>query len=192
MLEDPALLVVLIAAALGMWYPIGSWLGRRYMSRLASSCLEKGGFLKMLSTGSFLVEFALSGFKYFGTYVEWIYPENFFTALPKLLVRRRPLAVVKIQPERPVPGRADFTRLHRHRQAADSLGSFYGYAAAYDDMSEHRAREIARRLSDSGFDRLVIGSKPNITIITRLGEMSCHNLISRAVKLARDLQDLGG
>lgn len=191
MLGEPELLVILVAAALGAWYPIGSWLGRRHMLSLASSCVEKGGVLKMITTGSFLVEFAPSGFKYFGAYVEWVYLENFFTALPRLLVRRRPLAVVKIQPERPVPGRADFSRSRAASRAAGRLGSFYGYTAAYDDMSEQRAREIARRLSERGFERLIIGPKPNITIVTWLGRRTCYDLVSQSMELARDLQGLG-
>ncbi|HWQ16443.1 MAG TPA: hypothetical protein VNL13_01235 [Sulfolobales archaeon] len=175
--------IILIALALGIWYPLGSWAGRRLMRRKASTCIERGS-LRIITPSSILVEHKIPGYKYIGIYIEWLPFENPFNLAAKLAVRRNPIAVIKIQPEEPIPGEANITKSEIQSSGGELIG---GYRAIYRGISKQRLKNIVEALQKTGFDKLVIGSKPNITIITRIKGQECINLLENSLKLVKEI-----
>lgn len=177
--------LIIIALILGIWYPTGSWLGRRFMRRIAGSCIELGGRPRIITPNSILVEHRIEGYRYVGIYIEWLPFDNPLNLAAKLIARRRAIAVIKIQPENPIPGEASITREDLAGGSGDKID---GYRATYRGISRPRMEYIVKRIKDKGFEKLVIGSKPNITIITTISGRECSEILGKSIDLVRELQ----
>ncbi len=174
--------IIAIALILGIWYPLGSWAGRRVMRSVASTCIEKG-ILRILTPSSVLVEHRIPGYRYVGIYIEWLPFDNPLNLAAKLAVRRRPIAIIKIQPEEPIPGEASIAK-----SEIQSTGEpIDGYRATYRGISKQRLSNIVEALKRSGFDKLAIGSKPNITIITRIKGEGCSEILENSIRLVEEI-----
>jgi len=176
---------IVLAIVFGTWYPLGSWVGRRLMMGYARSCLDEGGVLRLITPSSALVEYRAPGFKYIGIYVEWLPFDNPLNLAAKLASRRSPIAVVKVDPEEPIPGVASITREGLVRGAGELVK---GYRVVYRAISRQRLERIVELTASRGIDKLVIGSRPNITIITRTRGKGCSELVREAIELVSRLQ----
>ena len=180
---DAVEIIILIALILGIWYPLGSWSGRRLMRKTALTCIEKGS-LRIITPSSVLIEHKIPGYRYVGIYIEWLPFENPFNLAAKLAVRRRPIAVIKIQPEEPIPGEVSIVKKEIRSSGGEPID---GYRATYRGISKQRLKNIAEAMERAGFDKLVIGSKPNITIITRIKDQECIDILENSLKLVKEI-----
>ena len=180
---DEVEVFAILAITLGLWYSFGSWVGRRVMRSYVRSCLEEGGALRLITPSSALVEFKMKGFRYLGIYVEGLPFDNPFNLVAKLASRRSRIAIVKIQPEEPIPGEASITRSNLSRGGEE----IRGYRVVYRAISRSRLEYIVDRVASKDIDRLVIGSRPNITIITRAKKWGCSEILKKSIDLVDEI-----
>lgn len=180
---DVVEIFIILAITLGLWYSFGSWVGRRVMRSYVRSCLEMGGVLKLITPSSALVEFKIKGFRYLGVYIEWLPFDNPFNLVAKLASRKSRIAIVKIQPEDPIPGEASITKSDLFRGGEE----IRGYSVIYRAISRSRLEYIVDRVASKDIDKLVIGSRPNITIITRVRRWGCSELLKRSMGLVTEI-----
>jgi len=177
---------VVLAIVFGAWYPLGSWAGRRLMMGYARSCLEEGGVLRLITPSSALVEHRMPGFKYFGIYIEWLPFDNPLNLAARIATRRSPIAVVKVEPEEPIPGEA---RITKAGLGGGGVGEVIrGYSVGYRAISRHRLERIVELAASKDIDKLIISSNPNITVITRVRGKGCSDILKDTVSLVERLK----
>jgi hypothetical protein len=159
-----------IVVAFASWLIVGSIIGRRVMLRKVRSCVANGGRLKLLTPSSALVEYDVEGFEYLGVFVDWVPFDNIINLPLKLIVRPRPLVIVKAQPRNPLKGYVSITAKSRE----DAVKGVYEVRAK--NVSQSRIARILEVASKYGFERVVIDVKPNVTVITFL-RGDCHSIV---------------
>ncbi|MDT7889312.1 MAG: hypothetical protein RQ885_10110 [Desulfurococcales archaeon] len=185
---DALEIFIIIAIILGTWYPIGSWVGRRIMKSYIESCLGEGGVLKLITPSSALAEYRVERFRYLGIYIEWLPFDNPFNLAVKLVSRRSPIAVIKIEPEKPIQGEASITRSELYRGGEE----IRGYRVVYRAISRSRLEQIVEKVALKNIDKLIIGSKPNITIITRANNRKCAEILRKSMELVEEIREASG
>lgn len=178
---SPEALIFAIVVAFTTWLIIGSMLGRAIMRRKVKTCLENRGKLKILTPSSALVELEESqDMEYMGIYIDWLPFDNIINLPLRFITRPRPIAIIKIQPRKPVQGQVSLTA----RSRAEALKG--NYKIIYKNVSKERLDRIVEEASKRGFEKVVIDVKPNITIVTTLRE-DCQSLATKAYSFAKEL-----
>ncbi|MEM4823344.1 MAG: hypothetical protein QXD97_06925 [Acidilobaceae archaeon] len=165
--------IILIVIVFALWYFIGSIIGRRIMRRTIKSCIDRGGSLRLLTSSSSLVEYKGDDkYYYLGLYVDWLPFDNIINLPLRLLTRPRPLVIIKAEPKKKIQG---YLHLIVEPRGKALKGE---YSIKYHNMSKERASKILDEASKRGFEKVVIGDKPNTTIITVLRD-DCATLLER-------------
>lgn len=169
-----------VVVAFASWLIIGSFMGRRIMLRKVRSCIDNGGRLRLLTSSSALVEYNVEGFEYLGVFVDWVPFDNIINLPLKLVVRPKPLAVVKAQPRNAIRGYVSLVARSRD-EATKGV-----YEVKYRGVSESRVTRVVEAASKYGFEKVVIDVKPNVTVITML-RGDCHSLALAVRSFVNDL-----
>ncbi len=169
-----------IIVAFASWLIIGSIIGRRIMFRKVRSCVDKGGRLRLLTPSSALVEYDFDDFEYLGIFLDWVPFDNLINFPLKLIVRPRPLAIIKAQPRKVVQGYVSL----RARSRDEAIRGVY--EVEFKNISQPRVTRILKAASKYGFERVVIDVKPNITVITSL-RSDCYSLVLAVRSFVNDI-----
>jgi hypothetical protein len=169
-----------VAVAFASWFIIGSIIGRRIMFRKVRSCVDNGGRLRFLTSSSALVEYNFEGFEYLGVFVDWVPFDNIINLPLKLIIRPRPLAIVKAQPRNAIQGYASLVA----RSRGEAVKGIYEVKSK--NISQSRIARIVEAASKYGFEKVVIDVKPNVTVVTFL-RGDCHSLVLAVRGFVNDL-----
>lgn len=155
-------------------------IGRRVMLRIARSCVENGGRLRLLTPSSALVEYDVESSEYLGVYIDWLPFDNLINLPLRFITRPKPIVIAKVEPRSKIKGYVSLIARSRDEALKGA------YEVKHSSISKPKLDKIIRSASQHGFERVIIGGKPNITIITVL-RGDCNSLVQSIKKFVDDI-----